>query len=218
MRKRPSLGAADVRDLDHGAGMGLGVEIGEPPFLAADTARVAHLVAQRERLVVKALIVFGPVGHVLQALMAGLEELPVHRGRLIARLDQLDLQVPGIGEGNAHLRVRFPAPVAEPVGLDVLDIEPRPHTHHGYPVVHRGLDVADDIVVLANLPENPAQSGHSPDAPFWGRPARKASVCGPSQVTLGEGRGQGKPSRSPVPRVDSFWTDRSANSALQIPP
>src|SRR3954447_20182105 len=76
LEERP-LGAADVGDLDHGAWMGLGVEIGKASSVAADLALVADPVAEPERPVVERLVVVAPVGHVLEAFVAGLEEFPI---------------------------------------------------------------------------------------------------------------------------------------------
>lgn len=82
---------------------------------------MAHPVARLE-----APAVPGPVGHVLQPLMTGLHSLIVNGGGLVALLDQPGLQMPGTGQRNARSRVPVPAPLAQPVCLDVLDIESGP--------------------------------------------------------------------------------------------
>src|SRR6185312_16059650 len=98
--------------------MGLRIEIGEAALFAADLAFMSDLIAERERAVVEGLIITGPVRHVLQALAAGVEKLLVHRRRVVALLDQFDLEIAGIGERYAHLHGGVLAAVAEVVGLD----------------------------------------------------------------------------------------------------
>src|SRR5689334_7113945 len=101
-----ALGSADIGDLDDGARMRLCVEIGEASLVAADLAFVADPVAEPERLVVERLVIVAPVGHVLEAFVAGVQKLLVQRGCVVALLDQLDLQIAGIGQRNAHLYAR----------------------------------------------------------------------------------------------------------------
>src|SRR5437870_12904081 len=101
--EEPSLASADVGYFDHGAGVGLRVEIGEAAQLAADLPLVPHFVPKRQRAVVEALVIFSPVRHVLTPFPAGVQKLLVHRRRIVALLDQLDLEIAGIRQCNAHL-------------------------------------------------------------------------------------------------------------------
>src|SRR5690242_14088916 len=119
-----ALAATDVGYFDHGTGMGLRVEIGEAALFAADLALMSHLVAKRQRPVVELLVFPAPIRHVLQAFAAAIEKFLVHRGRIVALLDQLDLEIAGIGERDAHLHGGVFAAVAEVIGLDPIDIVP----------------------------------------------------------------------------------------------
>jgi hypothetical protein len=74
-------------------------------------------------------------------------------------LDQLDLQIAGIGECDAHLDMRVFSAVTEIVGLDPVDVVPGPDTHHVDPVIHGGADVADHIAVLGDRTENATHAG-----------------------------------------------------------
>src|SRR6476620_2207818 len=133
--------------------MGFCVEIGEATLLATDLAFMSDFVAKRQRAVVEALIVAAPVRHVLQAFTAGVQKLLVHRGRVVALLDQLDLEIAGIGKRYAHLHGGVLTPVAEVIGLDPIDIVPGPDAHHVDPMVHGGADIPHDISVLTDCPK-----------------------------------------------------------------
>ena len=52
-----------------------------------------------------------------------------------------------------------------PVIAYLLDVEPGADAHHVDPVIHRRVDVADDIAVLLNLAENPAHPSPPKIAP-----------------------------------------------------
>ena len=88
--------------------------------------------------------------------MPGLLEIAVHRGDVVAALDQLDLQRPGIGEGHRIVRLVARAPVHVVLDRHPLVIEKRAYAEHPRPVVHRRLDVVDDIPRLPDLAEKPA--------------------------------------------------------------
>ena len=103
MFEEGALAAADVGDLDHGAAVSGAVEIGEPPPRAADLSLMADDEARRDGAVVERLIVVALVRHVLHALAVIPEVIAVHRRRVVALLDQFDLQVAGIGQRDAHL-------------------------------------------------------------------------------------------------------------------
>src|SRR5262245_5594079 len=98
-----ALGTADVGNLNHRAGMARRLEIGEASLRPADLAFMPDDKSGGDRTVVKRLVVGAPVGHVLQSLAMLAQEIEIHRRRVIALLDQFDLQVSGIGERNAHL-------------------------------------------------------------------------------------------------------------------
>src|SRR5829696_552966 len=156
MLEETPLAAADVGYFDHGAGMGLRIEIGKAALFTTDLAFVSHLIAKRQRPVVEGLIVAGPVRHVLQPFAAGVEKLLVHRGRVVALLDQFDLEIAGIGERHAHLHGGVLAAVAKVIGLDPIDIVPGPDAHHIDPVVHGGADIPHDVAVLADCTKDTA--------------------------------------------------------------
>ncbi len=52
----------------------------------------------------------GPVGDVLDTGEAGFDEVAIHRGHVVADLQQLDLQAAGIGERHRVVRLVAPAP------------------------------------------------------------------------------------------------------------
>jgi hypothetical protein len=71
-----------------------------------------------------------------------------HGGRIVALLDQLDLEVAGVRDGRAHREIGMPAAMPEVVGPDPLDVEPGSDAEHVDPVMHGGVDVAHHIPVL----------------------------------------------------------------------
>ena len=89
----------------------------------------------------------------LQALAVVAQKIEIHGRRVIALLDQLDLEIAGIGERDRKLDGRFLAAIAEPVGLHPLDVEKRPDFQRLRPEAERGLDVAHDIAVLTDIAE-----------------------------------------------------------------
>jgi hypothetical protein len=103
MPKEAPLTAADVGDLDHGSGMARRLEIGEPPLGAADLSLMADDETGGDGEVVERLMVARPLGHVLQALAVSSKKIQIHGRRLVALLDQFDLEVAGIGQRAAHL-------------------------------------------------------------------------------------------------------------------
>src|SRR5690554_4811076 len=138
--------------------MSFRVEIDEAALRPADLPFMADLVTRRTRPVVIRLVIHGPVGHVLHALMARIQEIEIHGRRIIALLDKLDLKVAGVVKRNAHLDRRGFAAIGEPVAFDPVYIEERADTHHFRPVLQGGFNVAHDIAVLADLSEKPAQT------------------------------------------------------------
>ena len=61
-------------------------------------------------------------------------------------------------EGDADLGGGRFSPEGEARHRDVIEQEEGPDAHHLDPVLHRRLDVAHDIAVLADLPEDAAHS------------------------------------------------------------
>ena len=163
--EEPALAAADVGNLDHCSGMARGFEIDEAALRAADLALVADGKTLREGAVVERLIIVRPPGHVLQTLAVVAQEIEIHGGRIVALLDQFDLQVVGIGERDRELDRRIDAAIAEPVHLDPLDVEERADPQRLRPEAQRGFDVAHDIAVLADLAEKPAHRILLPPSP-----------------------------------------------------
>jgi hypothetical protein len=101
------------------------------------------------------LVVGGPVGDVLCALPADVEEVLVKGGFVVERLDQLDLDITGVGDGGSHLHAGVGASVAEVVRHDRVHVEPGADPL-GDPVLHRGLQVVDDVSDLVDLSEDAA--------------------------------------------------------------
>jgi hypothetical protein len=92
---------------------------------------------------------------VLGARATGIEELAVHRRRVVALLDQLDLDITRVGQGDAQLNRGVDAAVAEVVRLHPFDVEPWPHPVPD-PPLHRRLDVGHDVADLRDLTKDPA--------------------------------------------------------------
>jgi hypothetical protein len=92
---------------------------------------------------------------VLGARATGIEELAVHRRRVVALLDELDLDITRVGQRDAQLNRGVDAAVAEVIRLHPFDVEPRAHAVPD-PLLHRRLDVDHDIADLCDLTEDPA--------------------------------------------------------------
>jgi hypothetical protein len=137
-------------------------------LFTANAALLPDHVTGGERTVQKILVVVGPVGDVLHPFASGIEEVLVHRRGVVARLDQFELYVPGVGQGHAHLHVGVRAAVSEEVGLDAVDIKPGPDTVT-HPVVHCGVDVAHDVADLGDLSEPDAHVGRLSFCSDWRR-------------------------------------------------
>jgi hypothetical protein len=72
-------------------------------------------------------------------------------------LNELELHITRVGQGDAHLQWRVDTAMAEVVRLHPFDVEPRPHPVPD-PLLHRGLDVLDDIADLCDLTKDGAHS------------------------------------------------------------
>jgi len=62
------------------------------------------------------------------AFVAGVEEFRERRGRVVARLDQLKLELARVRHGHTHFQLGLHAAAQEVIGLDPVDIEPGPDT------------------------------------------------------------------------------------------
>src|SRR5690348_10496805 len=92
----------------------------------------------------------------LHSLVAGGEEIAVEARNIVPLLDQFELHVPRIGEGDRHLDVISPALVAKLGHRQLLGIEPWPDPADLDPVAHRLLDVANDDADLTHRSEQTA--------------------------------------------------------------
>lgn len=91
----------------------------------------------------------------LHSFPPGVEEVLVHRGSVVALLDQLDLDVARVSQGDTHFHGGVGAAVAEIIRLHTVDIEPGADAVFD-PVVHGGVDIAHDVADLGDLAEFPA--------------------------------------------------------------
>jgi hypothetical protein len=94
---------------------------------------------------------------VLQAFVPSVEELLVEGRRVVPRLDQLDLQVPGIGQRDAHSDRGVLAAMAKPVCLDVFNVKPGANAHDVDPMIHGGVYITHHVAILPNGPKDTAQ-------------------------------------------------------------
>ena len=134
MLEELALAAADVGYLDHGAGMGLRIEIGEPALLAADLALVPDFVAERQRAVVQRLIV------VVQYDMCCSPSWPESRNSLYIEGASLRCWIssicrsPELASAMLISTAKSTARVAEIVGLHRARYQPRPDAQDIDPV------------------------------------------------------------------------------------
>src|SRR6185312_17313998 len=127
-----------------------GVEVNEASacahFAAHDRLKAPRLETRQV-----GIVVFGPVGDMLQSGMPRLEEVSIHRWRLVADLDQLHLQRTGIGERNRIVRLVSLTAIAVVLDGHAGIIEPWSDAEFAAPMVHGLFDVVDDITRLSNL-------------------------------------------------------------------
>src|SRR5271166_279351 len=90
-----STGWCQLSHLDHGAGVALVQKIDERT--AWGLPALAYPPTVLDGPVEPLVIILGPARPVLQALVPGREKLPVNARRRIALLDQLELNIAGIG-------------------------------------------------------------------------------------------------------------------------
>src|SRR5712691_12055046 len=83
-----------------------------------------------------------------------MEEVAIHRGRLVTLLDQFNLQGARIGERNRDVHRRGRTLIPEVLNRGVLDVEPWSDAQHLDPVPHGRRDVTYDIAILGNGPED----------------------------------------------------------------
>jgi hypothetical protein len=84
-----------VKQLDNGARMAFGQQINKATA-AAHTPRMANGIAHCQQPREIGLEIPCPVAEMLQTLVPSLEKIQIERGRVVALLDQLDLQRAGI--------------------------------------------------------------------------------------------------------------------------
>jgi len=144
-----------VRHLDHRAGVSLVVEIDEAAARAV--ALLADRVAGGQGTPVGFVIVLWPARPMLHALMARGEEVAIHAGSVAALLDQLELDVPGVGQGDGDMHIIVTVPgVREGGDGQAVRVEPGSDAADLNPVAHRGLDVAHDDAHLTHVSEQTA--------------------------------------------------------------
>src|SRR6266849_5329696 len=83
-----------------------------------------------------------------------MEEVAIHRGRLVTLLDQFNLQGARIGERNRDVHRRGRTLIPEVLNRGVLDVEPWSDAQHLDPVPHGRRDVTYDIAILGNGPDD----------------------------------------------------------------
>jgi hypothetical protein len=93
---------------------------------------------------------------VLQTLAVLTEEILAKTRRVVALLDELELQIARVGQGYTELDVSAIATILEVGDPNRLGIEPGTDTER-YPMGHGGLYVADDVAVLARRSKDAAQ-------------------------------------------------------------
>src|SRR5262249_49968295 len=142
----------EVGHLDDRAWMPLLGEVHEPP--AGAIALLADGVAVGEGAFVARVVILGPARPVLQPLAPGGQEIPPHAGCRAPLLDQLELDIAGVGEGDGQMdTVVSHAPIAECGHGEPVRVVPGPDAAHVHPVAHRRLDVADHESHLAQRSE-----------------------------------------------------------------
>src|SRR3954451_15750704 len=113
--------------------------------------------------------------------MARFGEVAVHGWDVVPRLDQFDLQRPGIGERHRIVRLIGLPPVAVVPDWHALAVEEGSNAEHAAPVVHGRLDIGNNVASLTDLAEKSAHwvspfvngSRTSERCPAsWGHPTR----------------------------------------------
>ena len=97
------------------------------------------------------IVVFCPVGHVLQAQLTCLQKVPVHRGHIVAALNQFYLHKTGIGQGDRVVRLVGFASVLVILDADFGVVVPGAYSQLATPVVHGGFDIPHHIAKLADF-------------------------------------------------------------------
>ena len=100
-----TLRTADLGKLHDGSRMELVQEVDETPIRAMDPAFLPDLVACGGEAFHVGVESFCPVGHVLESLVPGPEEIEIHGWGVIELLDQLNLQVPRIGQRDMLISI-----------------------------------------------------------------------------------------------------------------
>jgi hypothetical protein len=145
----PALGTAGIRQLHDGPWVAFGGERGEAAQ-RADLSRLANAIASLECTREVGLEGFGPIGEMVQALMARLQKVARHRGGLIARLHHCNLEPPSIGQRHRDMDGRGGALIAKIVHRRALDIIPGADAQHRKPLLHGRGKIAHDIPMLGH--------------------------------------------------------------------
>ena len=83
--------------------------------------------------------------------MARFGEVAVHGRDVVPRLDQFDLQRPGIGERHRIVRLIGLPPVAVVPDWHALAVEEGSNAEHAAPVVHGRFDIGNNVASLTDL-------------------------------------------------------------------
>ena len=99
----------------------------------------------------------------LHALVSAGEEVAIHAGSAATLLDQLELHVPRVRQGDGDVDVVIaPTSIGETGDRQAVGVEPGSDAAHLHPVAHRGFDVAHDDAHLTHVSEQTAHLQSSP--------------------------------------------------------
>src|SRR5437762_2570430 len=106
-------------------------------------ALLADRVAGSQGALVDLVIVLWPARPMLHTLMPTSEEIAIHARRFAALLDQLELHIPRVRQGDGDVRVVVaPAGVGKAGHRQAIGIEPGSDAADLHPMAHRGFDIA----------------------------------------------------------------------------
>src|SRR4029079_3062882 len=81
----------------------------------------------------------------------------IHARRFAALLDQLELHIPRVGQGDRDVRVVVaPDGVGEARDCQAVGVEPGSDAADFHPMAHRGFDIAHDDAHLTHITEQTA--------------------------------------------------------------
>src|SRR4051794_32528419 len=147
----------EVDQFDDRAGMVAALEVRE-----SGTGRctlVADLPTLRQRGSENGVVVGRHETEVLEAAVAGAsEEIPVQGRRVVALVDQLDLELTAVAQGDGHIgHGRGATPVVEAFQREGIEHVPRANSG-GQPALERPIEIADDVTQLPYGAEHAAHS------------------------------------------------------------